>query len=399
MPNTTQAQDVETQLLERARMRAFSMPIGVCAAPLLGVPPDVLRAAIARAVVRVVARAVESGWRPTDLAQIRARRLSGAAGLCLMDVLADVTAAAGHLRSDPTWTAELREVTAADPAAAPRPRLTDPTRDAGWPVAAVLDTALELAGALVLLPALANATPPADDARPGGAEAAMLIKVRALLAKAERTEFEHEAEAFTAKAQALMARHSIDEAVLAADGSGRRADTAVQRIWLDAPYVRAKFSVVSAVATANGCQALLNTGLDVATVVGMRHDVRATVLLATSLQLQVTRAVARVRPDDADGWASSVKTYRRSFLFAFAARIGERLRESTASAQAHVDSDRLLPVLVDRQAAVDRAVAEAFPRTTTLRSTATLDPSGWAAGRAAADLAELGVAPTLRGTG
>jgi hypothetical protein len=44
----------------------------------------------------------------------------------------------------------------------------------------------------------------------------MLDRVRALLAKAESTEFPKEAEALSARAQELMARHRIDRALLAA---------------------------------------------------------------------------------------------------------------------------------------------------------------------------------------
>ena len=51
-------------------------------------------------------------------------------------------------------------------------------------------------------------------------EPRILDKVRALLAKAESTEFPEEAEAYTAKAQELMARHRIDRAVLGATGRG-----------------------------------------------------------------------------------------------------------------------------------------------------------------------------------
>ncbi|MDP9441581.1 MAG: DUF2786 domain-containing protein, partial [Actinomycetota bacterium] len=42
----------------------------------------------------------------------------------------------------------------------------------------------------------------------------ILSRVRALLAKAESTEFAPEAEAFTEKAQELMARYAIDDPVL-----------------------------------------------------------------------------------------------------------------------------------------------------------------------------------------
>ena len=44
----------------------------------------------------------------------------------------------------------------------------------------------------------------------------LLLRVRQMLAKAESTTYEAEAEAFTAAAQQLMARPSIDEAMLSA---------------------------------------------------------------------------------------------------------------------------------------------------------------------------------------
>ncbi|MHA3700649.1 DUF2786 domain-containing protein [Jatrophihabitans sp. YIM 134969] len=392
MPNPSQHEQVETELMKRAVAFMFGPPVGDPVAPLLAVPEDILRLAVARVTPRAVAAAVESGWRPSDLDQLRSRRLTGHAALCLLDVLGEVTAADGRLRTNPGWSAELRAVMTAVPAGAPRPRLADPA-DTRWAIAHIVETALHVLGALSLLPRLPKAAPVTVD-EAGGAEAAMLVKVRALLVKAERTEFPHEAETYAAKAQSLMARHSIDAAMLSADGQAPTSGTALHRIWLDAPYVRAKFSIVSAVARANRCEALLKPGFDFASVVGMRDDVRATVMLATSLQLQAARGVARVRPDDG-AWSSSVKTYRRSFLLAFADRIGERLREVRTEAEASADQDRLLPVLVDRKAAVDRAVAEAFPLMKTLRSTAALDPAGWAAGRAAADLARLGAATPL----
>ena len=49
----------------------------------------------------------------------------------------------------------------------------------------------------------------------------LAAKVRALLAKAESTTFEAEAEALFAKAHQLMVRNAIDEAVLHLSGSSR----------------------------------------------------------------------------------------------------------------------------------------------------------------------------------
>ena len=84
-----------------------------------------------------------------------------------------------------------------------------------------------------------------------------LSRVEALLAKAESSEFEAEAEAFFAKAQALMARHAIDDVMLAA--RGRRTGDAVEQevVLVPAPYAGAKAALLSNVAQANGCQAVL----------------------------------------------------------------------------------------------------------------------------------------------
>ena len=398
---STPADPVEAELLRAAQM----VHVGIRNPPeliaLRARAPGAQLRAVAAVVTAMVRSLVDRGWRPHDLAQIRARRLGAAAGACLFDVLSDLTTADARLRVDAGWLIELREVRAGEAAGTPRPDLTTAAPDPRWPVDAAVDVAVELLGVLMMLPRLPTATPLRSEARASDADTAMLLKVRALLAKAERTEFEHEADAFTAKAQQLMARHSIDEAMIGAassSGPSGAPGTAVHRIWLESPYVRAKFSLVAAVAQANRCEAFLNTGLEVATVVGMASDVRATVLLTTSLQLQAARAVAHARPDPDDEWVTSVRAYRRGFLVAFAVRIGERLREATAAAEADIDPGALLPVLADRTAVVKRAVAEAFPRTKTLR-TSPVDASGWAAGRAAADLARLGGGAALKGTG
>lgn len=70
------------------------------------------------------------------------------------------------------------------------------------------------------------------------------------------------------------------------------------------------------------------------------------------------------------------------------------------SVEAEVDAgvvrhgESLLPVLARRVQAVDEALDEAFPGMTH-RSLRTTNGFGWAAGRAAADLADLGVGERL----
>ena len=79
-----------------------------------------------------------------------------------------------------------------------------------------------------------------------------LMTIRGLLAKAEATEFPAEAEAFTAKAQAMMIEARLDEATVRAS-SGRRSTGRVSavRLAIDEPYVASKQSLLHVVAEAN----------------------------------------------------------------------------------------------------------------------------------------------------
>jgi len=61
-----------------------------------------------------------------------------------------------------------------------------------------------------------------------------LREIASSLAKAESTEFAEEAEAFSARAQELMAKYSIDHALLAAQ-SGDREEPSGRRIPVDSP--------------------------------------------------------------------------------------------------------------------------------------------------------------------
>jgi len=232
--------------------------------------------------------------------------------------------------------------------------------------------------------------PPAPD--PG-----VLHKVRSLLAKAESTSFPEEAEALTAKAQQLMDRHAIDQAVLgAASGSAGRPEG--RTVAVEAPYARPKFQLLSVLATANRCRAVLEARSGIATVVGYPDDHATVELLYTSLLVQATRAMLRA----GDSSHTRSRAYRQAFLLAYASRIGTRLQEAAAATEAEAAArhgEALLPVLAGRRDAVDRQVAEEFPHLRRMRITAS-DPAGFAAGHAAADRARLGgaeVAGRVRG--
>ena len=82
-------------------------------------------------------------------------------------------------------------------------------------------------------------------------EERVLARSRSLLAKAESTTLAAEAETFTAGAQALMARHSIDHALLSALDQSSSDQTVGRRIGIANPYEAPKAMLLTAVAEAH----------------------------------------------------------------------------------------------------------------------------------------------------
>ncbi|MEV6757386.1 DUF2786 domain-containing protein [Streptomyces sp. NPDC051214] len=225
---------------------------------------------------------------------------------------------------------------------------------------------------------------------PGYEEPRILTRIRALLAKAEATGFPEEAEALTAKAQELMARHTIDEALLASRTHAKDTPGAC-RIGVDAPYETAKAILLDAVATANRCRAVWNEAYGFSTVVGFEPDLEAVELLHTSLLVQGTAAMTKAEAGQRAGGRKRTKTFRQAFLLAYANRLGARLAEAAEDVTAgSPDAGELLPVLAARDVAVTSRAERMFPQTTTTRVRGAVDREGWEQGAAAADAAAVG---------
>jgi Protein of unknown function (DUF2786) len=221
-----------------------------------------------------------------------------------------------------------------------------------------------------------------------------LDTIRKLLAKAERAATGAEAETYTAKAMELMARHGVDAALLAVTRPGTDR-IGPQRIEMQDPYSAGKARLLGWTAAALGCRWVLHgaRGGKVAavTVFGHASDRQRVELLYTSLQLQATTQLVRVRPARP---AESVAAYRRSWLHGFAVEVHRRLstaeeRAAADAATPAADGPSVALVLADRREQVDRAYAAAFPRLATARR-AVLSGSGFAAGTRAGERADLG---------
>ncbi|MFD5424505.1 DUF2786 domain-containing protein [Streptomyces sp. NPDC127084] len=365
-------------------------------ASLLAAAPPTADAEVTRRGEEFVRRAWERGWQPADLIRFTRRELPETHAVLAAGLIMSETRRYGQ-DLPPRWAAQLAELSVV---AAGETRPGDRFSR--------MATVLELYRLLVRLPALEPAGPvpgaPFPHMPPTGDEPRMMARIRGLLAKAEATGFPEEAEALTAKAQELMARYSIDEALLAA--RTHRADLpGACRIGVDAPYEQAKAILLDAVARANRCRAVWNSALGFSTVVGFESDLDAVELLFTSLLVQGTAAMTRAEAAQRAGGRKRTKTFRQSFLLAYADRLGSRLAETAAGAERKASEavgaegtgaagvaasvEPLLPVLAAREVAVTAHTERLFPQTVSTRVRGASDAEGWHHGRTAADAARM----------
>lgn len=242
-----------------------------------------------------------------------------------------------------------------------------------------------------------------------------LEKIRALLAHAEGTKFTEEAEAFTAKAQELMARWSVDEAMVAA--AAGRVDNTVDRsfITIDANEYRGpKVQVLMAVASNNHVK-LVKHGQEYRIVEGKRKrvfdiamigtegDRKTTEILYTSLMLQCQQellkpeVIAEMQFECHHG-AHSIK-WRNTFTLGFARKVDSRLAMARRTAESSyrkdnptTTSESMALVLVGKDKLVDQKTAEIYKRLRSSSRSSAGQGSGAAfgAGQRAGARADLG---------
>jgi hypothetical protein len=366
-------------------------------AELVGAPPAQVAQSVAECMEDHVGALWENGWQPADVDRLVVARLGPEEVRLARWVIASHARGYETLgrQAQPGWMAQLERIGARRDWRAGSAYLRE--LSGAWSDA--LGVAFSLMGLLMALPRLPRLVDPpsrwssAAPTQATSAPPAMLGKVRALLAKAESTTFEAEAEALTAKAQELMARHRIDRAVLEYDAPGSRVHPIGRRIAVDDPYAEAKALLLGEIAAANGCHAVWSKDLGFTTVFGFADELDAVEELFTSLLVQATRALRREGSRVDRNGRSRTTRFRRSFLVAFATRIGRRLRDTVAATVATADAETavaLVPVLADRDAAARRAAEDAFPEANLVPASAT-DGEGWYAGTLFGDLADLGV--------
>jgi hypothetical protein len=232
-----------------------------------------------------------------------------------------------------------------------------------------------------------------------------LSTIRALLAKAEATDFPEEASAFRAKASELMARYAVDEALLWQDrDDGDRDRPEAMTLVLRRPYVPQQAVLVNEVANAFGCRAVRFVDPGAATerieVVGFAPDLRLVEALVTSLMVQMAHEMVLAQP--ASSRAVATASWRRSFMMGFVDGVGRRLvadratvarDEPVAHGRSSAVGDRapsVAVVLREREARVDEELRRRHPYIRQGRVGAGSSSHGRRSGDAAGSRADLG---------
>ena len=413
-------------MLSRARA-SWGWPPAASARELERVHDPALRGAVTMRLMDELSRAITAawsrGWQPADLERAARRQHKDPVLLALTDgIRAEL---AGYARStvDPRWWQQVDELPVRPSVAGRRSRPDNPVRAWQETSAAAL-TALLLVERLPSITVLGALPGERQHAGSGtvdrgfddrGVDDRLLTKVRRLLAQAEGTPYEAEAETFTAAAQKLMARHRIDRALLESRDPERRDHRPdAVRIGVDRPYEGPKMHLLHQICTANRCRSVWSQAAGFATVIGFDSDRRAVELLYTSLLVQATSAMRR--EGELSGEGSRSRGFRSSFLLGFATRIGQRLHEASRAEETQVAQELgaavspgtdeetsgratqgLELVLQRRDVAVKERTHELFPSLQSTRARQVSDYGGFMQGRAAADRADLGTSGRLGG--
>lgn len=207
-----------------------------------------------------------------------------------------------------------------------------------------------------------------------------LRRVRALLDKAEATEFEDEADALNAQAQRLISQYGIEAAMLdAGRAPGDRSGVERRPIVIGAPYARDRIGLLGVIGLAMGCRVitLSDPAAPPRTVPGrvelwgFPSDTARVELVYTSLLAQAVRRVERVRPERS---GEHLGAYRRAWWQGFIVAISERIaaqEEQAASAAQDAATARhhecggvptsVALVLAERGDTVQAAVITVYP--------------------------------------
>jgi hypothetical protein len=278
----------------------------------------------AAAVIAALSGTYERGWQPADLLHITRRSLGAAeVRLAVWAILYEARISRAIDRAPRAWCDQLVQIA----------QLTGVDRaDAAGPIHRTALTVLWRH-----LPRLPAECPSPsqwprgrgdyDAVRRHEAEPKVANRIRGALAKAERSEFAEEAETFTAKAQELITRHGVEVASQQTRRYGvPGVEVRSRRIHLDNPYLKEKAQLLSEIGRCNGVRTVWFSKLGMATTIGTPLALDQVELMYHSLLLQATHAMNEAGKQRTSPASTA---FRRTFLYGFAVRVGQRIQEQS----------------------------------------------------------------------
>lgn len=201
---------------------------------------------------------------------------------------------------------------------------------------------------------------------------AALQRIQNLLAKAESTDSQPEAEACYAKAEELMVKYQIDEAMLEAGGAGRREEPTLEKFaYATQVYRPAKARLLHKIAGMHNVRMVLYPGYRrtetssrtfFAALIGFPSDVRFVKMLYLSIVLQAERGVAQA-------WTGAGRpsyAWRHSYVSGYVSGVASKMQAAHRTANAtRASAERSVPgtelVLRSKAEAVQALCDQAFP--------------------------------------
>ena len=183
-------------------------------------------------------------------------------------------------------------------------------------------------------------------------------KITALLRKAESTPYEEEAATYIQKAAALQTKYNISAIRQETPRSVRTT-----RLLIDAPYVREKALLLTAIARNCGAQVIALTNTGIMCVVGYPADLAYIKDMYASLERQCMYFMVHSPRADRARENGSTTSFRRSFIIAYAREIADILASATRGAKD--GDDDTSQALMETSAAVEDTFSTLYPEVTT----------------------------------
>lgn len=209
----------------------------------------------------------------------------------------------------------------------------------------------------------------------------ILKRVRALLAQAEDpAATPAEAEAFSAKAEELIAKYALDNALLESRGE-EKTSPVTRRMDVPEPYGKAKSALLTVIGRSHNVFVARDMSAKQMVLVGFPSDLDLVEMLYTSLLLQGTHAMLRE--------SQSSRSFRTSFWYAFAHQTHVRLERARDNAAKGTGVGTSI-VIADRSREVKNAAFDAVGKTRKASQGRATSRAGTESGRAAANRADHG---------